>query len=406
MRQWTLGPVLRGSTYRRWAYLVFGGAMLVPPLVFAAVAVPAAVPVVTGLGTAFAIGTALTLAATVAVSAVPAVRVLEGTAVRVLLDDPAPEADAAEPAVRLRMSALFVAHALVGGLVSAASLVLPVVFVLAWTAPFTGEFGLGPGGMVPVPAGWAGAWLPAAASAALLALVCVVAGTGALFGRAAAVLLGVPAGERIARLERRAERLVERDLLARELHDSVGHALSVVSVQAGAARRVLDRDRDGAEAALLAIEDSARAALEDLDHVLGLLRDEAPHEEAGLARLPALLAATEHAGIEVDAELRGDLGAVGAEPSAAAFRIVQESLTNVLRHAGKVPVVLRVEVADGSLRVRVRNPRGESRSRAVARGGRGLVGIAERVELLRGEFAAGPSGDEWEVAVRIPLEGA
>ena len=85
---------------------------------------------------------------------------------------------------------------------------------------------------------------------------------------------------------------------------------------------------------------------------------------------------------------------------------MQESLTNVLRHAGKVAVDLRIEVADGALHVLVRSPRGEARARTPARGGRGLAGIAERVQLLHGEFSAGPSGNDWEVAVRIPVEQA
>lgn len=404
MTRWTLGPVLRRSTYRRWVYLVFGGAMLVPPLVFAAVVVPAVVPIATGLGAATAIGTALTVAGTVGCSCVPAVRILEGAAVRVLLDDPAPDAEVDDPAVRLRASALFVAHALIGGVVSALSVVLPVLFVLSLSAPFTGALGLGPGAEVAVPTGWAGAWVPAAALLGVVLLLGAIAGTGGLFRHAAAVLLGVSAGERIAQLERWAEQHVERTRLARELHDSVGHALSVVSVQAGAARRVLARDREAAEVALLAIEASARAAQDDLDHVLGLLRDEAPRDPVGLARLPALLAATEDAGLPVDAELRGELGAVAPEVSGAAFRIVQESLANVLRHAGKVPVEVRVDVADGWLAVLVRNRRGDARPRGAAGGGRGLAGIAERVELLRGEFHAGPRGQDWEVAVRIPLE--
>ncbi|MCX2729092.1 hypothetical protein OOZ19_02455 [Saccharopolyspora sp. NFXS83] len=122
MMRWTLGPVLRRSTPRRWAYLVFGGAMLVPPLVFAAVGVPAVVPISTGLGDRHrnrAGG-----GGAVGCSFVPAVRVLEGAAVRALLDDPAPDAKVDDPAVRLRASAL--------------SVVLPVLLVLSLPAPFTG----------------------------------------------------------------------------------------------------------------------------------------------------------------------------------------------------------------------------------------------------------------------------
>lgn len=107
--------------------------------------------------------------------------------------------------------------------------------------------------------------------AVLLALIVVA---GALLSRAAPWFLGPSAAERIAAMESEAVKLAERNRLARELHDSVGHALSVVTLQAGAAGRVLDSDPAFAREALGAIEESARAALEDLDHVLGLLRDD------------------------------------------------------------------------------------------------------------------------------------
>jgi Histidine kinase len=109
---------------------------------------------------------------------------------------------------------------------------------------------------------------------AMVALVYVVNGVGAVLSKIAARLLGLSAAERIEQLERRTDRLVERNRLARELHDSVGHALSVVTIQAGAGRRTLRTDPDFTEQALLAIEESARSALDELDHVLGDRRAE------------------------------------------------------------------------------------------------------------------------------------
>lgn len=162
---------------------------------------------------------------------------------------------------------------------------------------------------------------------------------GGLLRRIAGTLLGMSGAERITQLERRTEQLAEGTRLLRELHDSVGHALSVVTVQPGAARRTLRGDPGFTEQALTAIEESARTALEDLDHVLGLLR-------------------------------RADVR---------------------VRYAGKVPVTVAVSIAPGELCVKVLNPLGTARA-SRPRGGRGLRGMAERAELLRGKLSAGPAG--------------
>jgi signal transduction histidine kinase len=332
---------------------------------------------------------------------IPAVHSLEGVAVRELLDRPvSPAPDRA----RGRAALMFVIHVIVGGVLGAASLIVPAAAAAAVIAPFTGQFGFGTNGATPVPVGWAGAWLPLAALAALVLLVHLVAGAGALLARIATGLLGPSAAARLHQAQDEARRLAQRNRLARELHDSVGHALSVVSVQAGAGRRSLHRDPDAAEQALLAIEHSARAALDELDHVLGLLRDENGERtsEAGLAQLPELVEATRAAGLPVDVTVEGDLDGVAAVVSRETFRIVQESLTNVLQHAGTVPVTITLRAADDRLDVTVRNPLGAGTGRSRSRGGRGLHGIAERATLLRGEFHAGPRGREWEVVARLP----
>ncbi|PXY19108.1 sensor histidine kinase [Prauserella muralis] len=402
-----LGPVVDRSTYRRWTYLILGGALFVPYLLFGAIVVPSVVPMAAGVGAAVVIGGAAALAVLAATSVLPAVRALETAAVRELLGDPVPDAAgaAADGAARVRSGVLFAAHVLTGGVLSAVSLVLPVVFVLSLAVPFTGRFGVGAEGSTAFPQGWASAWLPAASLLAMLALFHAVSAAGALLTRLAVALLGLSPTDRIAALERRTERLAERNRLARELHDSVGHALSVVSLQAGAARRTLRRDPDTAEQALLAIEDSARAALDDLDHVLGLLREQTPERapRAELTRLPSLVAATREAGMTVECDVRGDLAAVGPVVSREAYRIVQESLTNALRHAGKVPVTVAVHVSGGELALRVRNPLGAaSGARRRSGGGSGLRGITERAELLGGRVRTGRQGEAWEVAVWLP----
>ncbi|WP_158890083.1 sensor histidine kinase [Amycolatopsis anabasis] len=401
-----LGPVVSRSTYRRWAYLILGGAMLVPYLLFAAVVLPFTLSS-PSTGQVLWAGAVVALLVMAVTSFIPAVRVLEGAAVRELLDDPAPGATfgpTTDWPVRWRSCAMFMLHVVVGGFISFATLVLPVFIVLCAGAPFTGRINYGDGGPALVPRGWASAWIPAVLLAATVGLFYLVSLAGKLLALAAGALLGVSAGERIAQLERRTEQLAERNRLARELHDSVGHALSVVTIQAGAARRILRKDPEFAERALGAIEDAARAALDDLDHVLGLLREDAAGKapQASLAELPALLSATRLAGVAVEADVRGELAALPPVVSREAYRILQESLTNVLRHAGKVPVTLRLAVADEELRLSVRNPTGAAPARSRRNGGRGLRGMAERVEVLRGEFRAGRNEDEWEVEVRLP----
>lgn len=238
-----------------------------------------------------------------------------------------------------------------------------------------------------------------------LALVCLAAAAGGGLARLAPRLLGPTPAERLAALQRHAMRLAERNRLARELHDSVGHALSIVTVQAGAAGRVLDRDPAFARQALADIETSARNGLRDLDHVLGLLRDDAPSRAPvpTLADLPGLVDSTRSAGVDLSAELTGRIDEVPQAVSREAYRIVQESLTNAARHASHLPVSLSLEIGADHLELELSNPLDASPSHRQEGGGRGLNGIRERVASLRGQVSAGPEADRWRVAVRLPL---
>jgi signal transduction histidine kinase len=226
-------------------------------------------------------------------------------------------------------------------------------------------------------------------------------------------LLGPSRAERLAaelaQVRAAGRRMAERNRLARELHDSVGHALTVTTLQAGAAARVLDSDPAFVARALEAIAEAGRTALDELDHVLALLRDGGPGEgprapQPDLADLDGLLAGTRSAGLPVTAHVDGDPAAVPAAVSREAFRIVQEGLTNALRHAGRVPVDLRVDVGDDRLDLELTNPLGTS-DPSGGGGGRGLTGMRERVGVLRGDLTAGPDGDAWRVAVRLPFGG-
>ncbi|MFF2805656.1 sensor histidine kinase [Streptomyces sp. NPDC058000] len=166
-----------------------------------------------------------------------------------------------------------------------------------------------------------------------------------------------------------------------------------------------------ARAALRSIEESARAALEDLDYVLGVLREQ-PAETAPtrtLADLPELLDRLRHAGAVVEPELSGDLAQVQGTLSRAAYRILQEGLTNALRHGAGGPIGVRVVVAPDALELRVVNrteaePGIGTDPGAFPTSGRGMPGLAERVRLLHGEIEAGPHGPQhWRLAVRLPV---
>lgn len=235
---------------------------------------------------------------------------------------------------------------------------------------------------------------------ALVVLAATVAGSGHLITALARRLLGPSPADRLAALEERTEQLLERTRIARELHDSIGHALTVAVVQAGAARAAADpafTDR-----ALEAIEETGRAALEDLERVLGILRES--ERPAGsrptLTDADRLLESARVSGAKVDVDMTGPLDTVPGPVSREGYRILQESLTNVLRHAGAVPVRVRVAVADGTLVLEVRNPL--TADTAGPGGGSGLRGIRERAALLGGRAHTGPDQGDWQVHVELP----
>ncbi|MET8977252.1 histidine kinase [Streptomyces sp. NPDC004539] len=235
----------------------------------------------------------------------------------------------------------------------------------------------------------------------LLVLYGAVVALGLVVTAAARALLGPSAAERLAALEERTERLLERTRIARELHDSIGHALTVAVVQAGAARTA--GDPAFTARALEAIEETGRAALEDLERVLGVLREAEPPVGARptLAEADRLLESARASGSVVDAELSGPLERVPGPVSRESYRILQEALTNVLRHAGPVPVRVRVGVEGDVLRLEVRNPL-TARTAGSGRGS-GLRGIRERAALLGGRAATGPDAGEWRVRAELPL---
>ncbi|MFF3848101.1 sensor histidine kinase [Streptomyces sp. NPDC002328] len=244
-------------------------------------------------------------------------------------------------------------------------------------------------------------WYALLAPLPLFALYGLIVGLGEAVTAVARRLLGPSAAERLAALEERTEQLLERNRIARELHDSIGHALTVAVVQAGAARAA--GDPEFTDRALGAIEETGRAALEDLERVLGVLREaERPlSSRPALTEADRLLESARASGAKVDAEVTGALEAVPGPVSREGYRILQEALTNVLRHAGAVPVRVSVAVAADVLRLEVRNPL----PAAIPGPGRGsgLRGIRERAALLGGHASTGPDAGDWQVRAELPL---
>ncbi|KPI07397.1 integral membrane sensor signal transduction histidine kinase [Actinobacteria bacterium OV450] len=255
--------------------------------------------------------------------------------------------------------------------------------------------------MVPlVPPRWVAALL---APVPLVLLIVIVVLLGELVTAAARRLLGPSATERLTALEARTEQLLERTRIARELHDSIGHALTVAVVQAGAARAA--GNPEFTDRALSAIEETGRAALEDLERVLVVLREspQAVSQRPTLTEADRLLDSARASGSEVDAQLTGPLDQLPGPVTREGYRILQEALTNVLRHCGPVPVRVRVEMAVGRLDMEVTNPLPEGPT-VMSGSGSGLRGMRERAALLGGEAETGPYEGSWRVRARLPLE--
>ncbi|MFI5734651.1 sensor histidine kinase [Kribbella sp. NPDC051587] len=405
----------RASTYLRWIYLLIGAALVLAVLLVGS-AVGALTHEMRLPGPASVVLLALLgVAPPLAIGLLPAVREVEGIAVSSLLGvkfEERPLGPARTWAQRRRTAAWLTLHLVMGGLVGILSTVVFGAGPVLLAAPFRaqGSRELVPGIDYDVTGTWTDAWMPLAFVASLVGLFLISSAVGALLAYLAPRILGPTAAERIELLERRTATLAERNRLARELHDSVGHALSLVTIQAAAARRVLASDPEFAETALGAIETSARSALADLDHVLGLLRDDrrpgsATAPQATLADLDRLVDATRAGGITVTIERSGALDRLPSTVSREAYRILQEGLTNAIRHAGhpddQLTVALEIRLDTSGLRLTVTNPvTGES---ANAGGGRGLAGIRERVAVLRGAVAAGRDDQDWRLTVSLPV---
>ena len=405
---WLIGPAATELTYRRFVHLLLGAVVALP---YGALAFLFASALGGQLDPfAFALLLLLGAGAGIGVAIAPGVRTLEIAAARGLLGasipDPGPGGRESWGA-RGRAAVWLLVVVFAGIATALAALVVLPFAVGLLVAPFRQMPGL--------VTGPASAWTPVVGLLLPFVLLRAVASLGAGLARLAPLLIGPSRTELMtAELQRAhaAERtLAERNRLARELHDSVGHALTITTLQAGAAARVIETDPAFVARALDAIADAGRTALAELDHVLGLLREgesAARAAQPDLGDLDALVARARAAGVEITADVGDGLGAAPPAVSREAYRIVQEGLTNALRHAGPVPVRLRVAIAGDAIELELINPLPDplpDRRTGRTSGGRGLAGMRERVAVLRGELSAHADGTRWRVAARIPLAG-
>lgn len=221
-------------------------------------------------------------------------------------------------------------------------------------------------------------------------------------------------GERLAARAAEQALVEERLRIAREMHDTVAHSLGIIALQAGAAARVVHTRPDAAREAMSAVETAGRETLSGLRRMLVALRQADPAHEGvereatarrppeGLADVERLARATSAAGVRVDVDLRGEPRPLPPEIDLSAFRIIQESVTNVVRHAATGSCRVSIVYGSEALAIEVAD-RGRGAGLA-SRPGFGLVGMRERVALLHGEFTAAPHPEGgFRVTARLPV---
>ncbi|MFD5339724.1 sensor histidine kinase [Streptomyces hawaiiensis] len=415
-----MSPVARSLFGRRarlrWIHLILGGALAMPYVLVGSVIIGPATGATDVFGSfplqLASFGVGLPIAAVT--SLFPLTRPLESAAVRWLCGveaDRLASGPAGTRGEKGRTAAWFTLHLGFGGIIAGMSLALPPFAAVLIVLPV---FAALRGGRLGLPEVFDHTWVlalaPVAGAAMLVALAGCAAGCGALLARWAPQLLGPSPEGRLAAAEARAADLAVRNRLARELHDSVGHALSAVTLQASAARRVLGSDPEFVREALAAIEDTTRRTVGELDAVLGVLREgDAPGTAPAptlATDLDGLLRRTRAGGQRVRATVDANPEALPPLLSREAYRIVQEGLSNALKHAGeRAAVEVRIAVAGGGLEITVENPvSGPAPSRTG--GGHGLRGIADRARLLGGTATAGPTAAQtWRLHARLPMRG-
>jgi signal transduction histidine kinase len=198
----------------------------------------------------------------------------------------------------------------------------------------------------------------------------------------------------------------ERLRIAREVHDTVAHAIAVINVQAGVTAHVLDRRPQQARETLVTIEQTSARALGELRATLGMLRDAEDRRAPtpGLGQVEELVGMAREAGLDVKLEVASPPRELPSAVDQAAYRILQESITNVIRHAGPARVTVSLTYGPSDLQLRITDDGCGPRHADGSQGGRGIVGMRERAALLGGELTAGPrQGGGFQVQARLPL---
>jgi signal transduction histidine kinase len=248
---------------------------------------------------------------------------------------------------------------------------------------------------------------------ALSVVAAWLAGENSRSRRIYAIAVAQRNAERDLEREERSRRAVaeERIVIARELHDIVAHAMSVITVRAGVARFVMNEQSEEVTEALGIIETTARKALEEMRLLVGVLRHAEIDEgelgpAAGLASIGDLIVQVGHAGVEVTVETVGETRPLPDGADLSVYRIVQEALTNVVRHAGPTKARLLIEYRADEIVVDVTDEGGRRWDPPhvdLASGGHGIIGMRERVALYGGVLTVGPRGRGFEVRASIPI---
>ncbi|HWL33730.1 MAG TPA: sensor histidine kinase [Gaiellaceae bacterium] len=218
------------------------------------------------------------------------------------------------------------------------------------------------------------------------------------------------AEQRVLEAEAEARRAVddERGRITRELHDVLAHSVSVMTVQASAVRRLLTPDQEREREALMTVEETGRQALAEMRRLLGIMRTEAEPPalapQPGIGTLPELVEQVRQSGLPVELTVEGTPVKLPAGVDLSAYRIVQEALTNTLKHAGPAHAWVAVRYAGEDVEIEVAND-GNSQHDGDS-GGHGLVGMRERVALCGGELESGPRpGGGFKISARLPVAG-
>lgn len=352
------------------------------------------------------------LVATVALSLHPSVRPVEIAAARALLAANLPDVPNPRAWDSRRRGAAWLALLVGGGLVLTVGLLylLPVGVGLI-AHPFSGQEQVGIPALgldVRTGTGWPAAWVALLGVLALVLLAGLILGCGTLLARLAPRALGPTTRELITGRAERERELARANELARRVHDSLGHTLTAMTVQATAAQRLMATDPEAAAAALQAVTELGRRSQAEVDEVVGALRgdsrcDDAPGVEEEQDLVPALGRLLADAGLEA-AVTAPALLPLPPPAYQAAFRVLREAVTNAARHgAGEAEVTITAHAHMLTVTVENTAAAASGAEGSRLRSGRGLAGLREETMLAGGELSTGEREGRWTLTARLPL---